>query len=99
MASAIDIGDANDIHPKNKQDVGKRLALNALKLTYGKDIVYQGPMHSGVEFKNGKALVSYSNTGSGLMVKDRYGYVKGFAIAGADKRFYWARAQIINKPR
>ena len=97
MASAIDIGDANDIHPKNKQDVGKRLALNALKLTYGKDIVYQGPMFSKVEFNNGKAVVSFSNTGGGLMAKDRYGYVKGFALAGADKKFYWARAQIINK--
>ncbi len=95
MASAIDIGDANDIHPRNKQEVGRRLALNALKVTYGKDMVSQGPMYSSVEFKNSKAIISFTNTGSGLMVKDPYGYVKGFAIAGADKKFYWAPARII----
>ena len=94
MASAIDIGDANDIHPKNKQDVGLRLALNALKITYGKNLVYQGPLYSSVEFKSGKASILFTNTGSGLMVKDRYGYLKGFAIAGADKKFHWAQARI-----
>lgn len=94
MASAIDIGDANDIHPRNKQEVGRRLALNALKITYGKDLISQGPMYSSVEFKNSKAIISFTNTGSGLMVKDPYGYVKGFVIAGADKKFYWAPARI-----
>ncbi len=96
MASAIDIGNADDIHPKNKQEVGRRLALNALKITYGKDIVSQGPLYSNVEFKNGKALVSFTQTGSGLEIKDRYGYLKGFAIAGADGKFYWAKAQIVS---
>lgn len=94
MALAIDIGEANDIHPKNKQDVGKRLALNALKIAYGKDVVHSGPMFQSVKFNNGKALLTFSETGSGLMVKDKYGYLKGFSIAGNDKKFVWAKAEL-----
>ncbi len=94
MALAIDIGDADDIHPRNKQDVGKRLALNALKIAYDQDIVYSGPLYESVEFKNGKAYVTFSETGSGLEVKDKYGYLKGFAIAGADRVFHWAKAEL-----
>ncbi len=97
MASAIDIGEADDIHPRNKQDVGKRLALNALKVAYDKEIVFSGPMFESVEFKDGKAYITFSETGSGLAVADKYGYVKAFSIAGADKKFYWAKAEIINK--
>lgn len=96
MASAIDIGEADDIHPRNKQDVGKRLALNALKVAYKQDIVYCGPMYKSVEFKDGKAYVTFSETGSGLAVKDKYGYVKAFAIAGVDQKFHWAKAEIID---
>ncbi len=94
MALAIDIGEANDIHPKNKQDVGKRLALNALKIAYGKDLVHSGPMYKSVKFKNGKAYLSFSETGSGLIVKDKYGYLKGFSIAGNDRKFVWAKAEL-----
>lgn len=96
MALAIDIGEANDIHPKNKQDVGKRLALNALKVAYNKDIVYIGPMYKSAEFKNGKAFITFSETGTGLTAKDKYGYLKGFTIAGADKKYQWAKAEIID---
>ena len=96
MALAIDIGEANDIHPKNKQDVGKRLALNALKVAYDKNIVYCGPIYKSVEFKNGKAFITFSETGSGLKAKDKYGYLKGFTIAGTDKKFQWAKAEIID---
>ena len=96
MAMAIDIGEAMDIHPKNKLDVGKRLALNALKIAYNKDIVYSGPMYKSVEFKAGKAFITFSETGSGLKAKDKYRYLKGFTIAGADKRFKWAKAEIID---
>ena len=96
MALAIDIGEALDIHPKNKQDVGKRLALNALKVAYKKDIVYSGPMYQTVEFKDGKAYITFSETGSGLMAKDKYGYLKGFTLAGADKKFQWAKAEIVD---
>jgi sialate O-acetylesterase len=96
MALAIDIGEANDIHPRNKQDVGKRLALNAFKIAYGKDVVHSGPMYDSVEFKDGKAYVSFTETGSGLEVKDRYGYLKGFTIAGPDRKFHWAKAELVN---
>jgi sialate O-acetylesterase len=96
MAIAIDIGEANDIHPKNKQDVGKRLALNALKIGYGKDIVHSGPLFSSVEFKNGKAYITFRETGTGLTVKDKYGYLKGFTIAGSDKKFHWAKSDIVD---
>jgi sialate O-acetylesterase len=96
MALAIDIGEANDIHPKNKQDVGKRLALNALKVAYNKDIVFSGPMYKSVEFAGGKAYITFSETGSGLKANDKYGYLKGFTIAGPDKKFVWAKAEIID---
>ncbi len=96
MALTIDIGEALDIHPKNKQDVGKRLALNALKVAYNKDIVYSGPMYKSVEFKDGKAFITFSETGSGLKAKDKYGYLKGFTVAGADKKFKWAKAEIVD---
>ena len=96
MALAIDIGNAVDIHPKNKQDVGKRLALNALKKAYNRDVIYSGPMYESVEFKEGKAYVTFNETGSGLMIKDKYGYLKGFTLAGADKTFHWAKAELIN---
>lgn len=99
MAVTIDIGEADDIHPKNKQDVGLRLALNALKLTYNKDFTHSGPMYKSVEFKDGKAYITFSETGSGMMVKDRYGYVNGFSIAGSDKKFRWAKAEIIDNNR
>lgn len=97
MASAIDIGNADDIHPRNKQDVGKRLALNAFKIAYKHDIVHTGPTFKSIEFKDGKAYITFSETGSGLAVKDKYGYVKAFAIAGSDRIFHWAKAEIINE--
>jgi sialate O-acetylesterase len=96
MAVAIDIGEATDIHPRNKQDVGLRLLLNALKIAYKKDIVHSGPVFSSVEFRNNKAVVTFDYTGSGLVVKDRYGYVKGFTLAGADGKHQWAKGQIIS---
>lgn len=94
MASAIDIGEANDIHPKNKEDVGKRLALNAFKIAYKQEVVNSGPMFDKVEFRNGKAVVTFKSTGSGLITKDKYGYVKAFTLAGPDHKFYWAKAKI-----
>ena len=97
MALAIDIGEANDIHPRNKQDVGYRLALNALKVAYGKDIVYSGPVFKSVEWQGNKAIVTFDHVADGLVAKDKYGYVKGFTIAGADQKFHWAQAQIINR--
>lgn len=95
MASAIDIGEAGDIHPRNKQDVGKRLALNALKVAYDEDVVNMGPLYDRMETKGSKVLIHFKDTGSGLTVKSKYGYVNAFAIAGADQHFYWAQARIV----
>lgn len=94
QALAIDIGDANDIHPRNKQDVGRRLALLALRNDYGKSVVCSGPVFDSAKTMDGKVIVSFKEVGSGLMTKDKYGYVKGFAIAGEDGQFVWAQAFI-----
>ena len=94
MACIIDIGEANDIHPRNKQDVGTRLWLAALKVVFGEQLVYSGPMYRGHVIKDGKVEVAFNHTGSGLEVRNPAGLV-GFAIAGADQKFYWADAEIV----
>lgn len=94
MAVTIDIGDANDIHPKNKQDVGKRLALLARSGTYGeKRIVAMGPLYDSYIIDNGKIIISFHPSKSKLTTSDRES-LKGFSIAGPDKKFYWAEAMI-----
>ena len=94
MACIIDVGEAYDIHPRNKQDVGHRLAVLALKNTYGIDVPSQSPSLDKAE-KQGKTMrISFRNTYSGLKVRDKYGFVKGFAIAGSDKKFQWAEAKL-----
>lgn len=97
QALAIDIGDANDIHPRNKQDVGLRLALMALNKDYGrKDVVYAGPSYKSMEIQGNKVILTFDNIASGLLVSDKYGYVHGFSIAGKDKQFVWAKAFVEN---
>jgi len=93
MALAIDIGEALDIHPKNKQDVGKRLANLALSDVYGMSLPGKSLMFSKTEKVGSTLKVSFLNLYDGLKVKDKYGYIKGFAIAGVDKKFVWANAQ------
>ncbi|MBN1805166.1 MAG: hypothetical protein JW837_07945 [Sedimentisphaerales bacterium] len=93
MAVIIDIGEANDIHPKNKQDVGKRLALWALAKNYKKDIVYSGPLFKRMNVEGNKAILSFDHIGSGLMARSS-GKLEGFAIAGADRKFVRASADI-----
>lgn len=93
LAVAIDIGDANDIHPKDKQDVGKRLALAALKVAYGQNIPYSGPTYRSMSKQGDAIKLTFDHTDGGLMVKG--GKLGGFAIAGADKKFYWADAELI----
>jgi sialate O-acetylesterase len=94
MAVAIDIGEWNDIHPLNKKDVGKRLALAALKVAYGKkNLVHSGPIYRSMRIKNDKVILSFAHTGSGLVTKDN-NEPRGFAICGADGRFVWANAKI-----
>lgn len=94
MAVTTDIGNPIDIHPRNKLDVGERLAKVALEGTYGKEIVGNGPMFKSMTVKQERAIISFSHVGSGLMVKDKYGYLQGFEIAGVDQKFYYAQAAI-----
>jgi sialate O-acetylesterase len=94
MAVTIDIGEWNDIHPVDKKDVGKRLALAAEKVAYGdSNVVYSGPIYKSMNIEGNKIVLSFTNTGSGLIAK-RGGSLKYFAIAGADKHFVWANAKI-----
>ena len=94
MAVTTDIGESNDIHPRNKKDVGKRLAAIALHDVYGQQGEHMGPMYKGIEVQGNKIIVSFTHTGGGLMAKDKYGYLKGFEIAGADQQFHYAKAMI-----
>jgi sialate O-acetylesterase len=93
MAVAIDIGEWNDIHPLNKKDLGKRLALAARKWAYGEDtIVHSGPVYKSMKTEGNKIILSFTHTGSGLTA--RGDTLQAFAIAGADKQFVWANAII-----
>ncbi|MBN2350139.1 MAG: sialate O-acetylesterase [Bacteroidales bacterium] len=94
MAVAIDLGEWNDIHPLNKKDVAKRLALAAYKIAYGeKNIVSSGPLYQSMIIKWDSIELSFSNIGSGLTIKDG-AVLKHFAIAGEDGKFIWAKAKI-----
>jgi len=92
MAVTIELGEANNIHPKNKQDVGKRLALWALAEVYGKDIVYSGPIYKDMKREDGRIILSFDHVDGGLVAKG--GKLRGFAIAGEDRQFVWAEAGI-----
>ncbi|MGQ9738855.1 MAG: sialate O-acetylesterase [Armatimonadota bacterium] len=93
MAVAIDIGEADDIHPRNKQDVGKRLALNALAITYGKKMEYSGPIYARMKREDNRIRLFFKHVDGGLTTPNDEP-LKGFAIAGADRRFVWADARI-----
>jgi len=97
MAVTNDIGEADDIHPKNKKDVGERLALWALARDYGRDeLVYSGPLFAGHEKQGGAILVSFDHAGEGLKSRDG-GPLQRFEIAGPDKVWHWAEAAIEGK--
>ena len=104
MAVTIDIGDPDNVHPKNKQDVGKRLALWALAKDYGKkDLAYSGPLYREITVEEGKIRVAFDQVGDGLMVgekkglepavEDKDGKLTWWSIAGADKK--WERAEAV----
>ena len=93
MAVAIDLGEWNDIHPDNKKTVGERLALAALKNAYGENIFHSGPIYQSHAIYGNKIIISFSNTGSGLTTNDNEAPAE-FAIAGADKKFVWAKTKI-----
>ena len=93
MAVTLGLGEADDVHPKNKKDVGKRLALWALAEVYKqKGLVYQSPLPAGHEIRGKEIVVFFKNTDGGLVAKD--GAVKGFMIAGEDQKWLEARARI-----
>jgi sialate O-acetylesterase len=92
MAVTIDIGDANNVHPRNKQEVGRRLALVARHTAYGENLTYCGPRYAGMEAEGGAIRVRFDHTDGGLTAAN--GLVKGFAIAGEDGRYVWADARI-----
>lgn len=108
LAVAIDIGNAKDIHPKNKYDVGYRLSLWARRDVYGeKDLVVSGPLYKELKIDGDKARVVFNHVGSGLFAGEKEpdtpgerptatpdGKLRGFAVAGADKKWYWAEAVI-----
>jgi sialate O-acetylesterase len=96
MSVTTDIGESNDIHPRNKKDVGLRLAAIALNNLYGLPMEYSGPVYESMNIRGNKIELGFTHLGSGLMVKDKYGYVRGFEIAGSDRRFYYAKAYIEN---
>jgi len=92
MAVIIDIGEAGDIHPKNKQDVGKRLALAARSVAHNERLTYSGPIYHGMGREDNKLRLTFDHVGKGLVAKG--GDLKGFAIAAEDKKWVWADATI-----
>ncbi|HXT59072.1 MAG TPA: prolyl oligopeptidase family serine peptidase [Pirellulales bacterium] len=93
-AVIIDIGEGKDIHPRNKQDVGKRLARWALARDYGVQVPYHSPQYKSMEKKDGKIVITLDHAAGGLRLFDVH-EPRGFAIAGADRKFVWASAKII----
>jgi sialate O-acetylesterase len=112
QAVAIDIGEAKDIHPRNKQEVGRRLALIALAQDYGQTVadgtlanlpwvgsyfrsqlVYSGPIYRRMKVDGSRVRLEFTQVGGGLVTQGG-GELKGFAVAGEDKKFVWAQARI-----
>jgi sialate O-acetylesterase len=92
MAVITDVGDEDDVHPKQKRPVGERLAAAALALAYGRDVPHAGPVYDSMRVENGAAVVSFKNAAQGLEVRGEE--VTGFTIAGTDGKFVPAKAVI-----
>lgn len=94
LAVTIDIGDAADIHPRNKQEVGRRLALWALAETYGRrNQVYSGPLYRSMTIAGNEVVLDFVHAGSGLVSRGES--LVGFAVAGKDRVFYAAQVRIV----
>jgi len=91
---AIDLGGADELHPRNKQDVGARLALKARDVAYGQRVVSSGPTYRRHTIRDGRVVIELANVGSGLVSGAGDGPITGFTIAGEDHRFVWANAKI-----
>ena len=92
LAVITDVGDKDDIHPTKKEPVGARLALAARAIAYGEKIVYSGPTYKSMKQNGDRIILSFDHTGKGL--ESHGGEMKGFSIAGADRKFVWAKAKI-----
>ncbi len=93
MAVTVDLSEPNDPHPRNKQDVGKRLALAARATVYGEKLIYQGPTYKRMQPEKGKMRIHFDHVHGGLVTRDKQP-PQGFTIAGEDKKFVWANAKI-----
>ncbi|HEX8145519.1 MAG TPA: sialate O-acetylesterase [Pyrinomonadaceae bacterium] len=94
----IDIGEARDIHPKNKLDVGLRMARWALADVYGRKMTRSGPTLRAAKVDGLKIILTFDDVGQGLRIRDG-DKLDEFAIAGADRRWHWAQAKIVGKNR
>jgi sialate O-acetylesterase len=92
LAVITDVGDKDDIHPTKKEPVGARLALAARAIAFGEKIVYSGPTYKRMKQNGDRIILSFDHTGKGL--ESHGGELKGFSIAGADRKFVWAKANI-----
>lgn len=92
IATIIDIGEAKDIHSKDKQGVGYRLGQSTLNIAYNENVLASGPTYKSMKIKGNKIVLSFENMAKGLKARD--GILKGFAIAGKDQKFVWANAEI-----
>ena len=92
LAVTIDVGEAGNLHPPRKEEIGARLALWALGTTYGEKLEYSGPLYEGMKVENGEVRLSFTHAGAGLDIHGQY--LQGFTIAGADKKFHRASARI-----
>jgi sialate O-acetylesterase len=92
MAVITDVGEENDIHPKKKAPVGNRLALLARKIAYGEGIVAMGPEYKSMKVEGNRAVLTFDNVGAGLECRGEK--LTGFAVAGADRKFHNAEAEI-----
>ncbi len=93
LAVTIDVGDEQDIHPQKKEPVGARLALAARNIAYGEDLAYSGPDYEKLTVDGNKVRLSFGHLGGGLVAKD--GPLVGFTVAGEDKKFHPAKAEIV----
>jgi sialate O-acetylesterase len=97
MAVTIDIGDPANIHPDNKWDVGKRLALAALKVAYGREITYSGPILKNTESMGNRMKLTFSQVAEGLQAKGDYGYLMGFEVSSDNEHYAFAKAEITDE--
>jgi sialate O-acetylesterase len=98
QAVIIDLGETQDIHPRNKQDVAKRLARWALARDYGIAVPYQSPTYKSMEKQDSKIVLTFDNVGGGLKPFD-VAAPRGFAIAASDRKFVWAEARVVGKDK